>query len=209
MRKETINIYTFDELTPEAQRRAWENGPDLSGDDGGELRATLEAFERVFDIKVYRWNVNDYTYNFDFVTAGAASDAPEGDALRLARYVWNNYADYITKGKFYCTRGRWEGGQYHYKTRYSKVFRERDNCPLTGVCWDYDILDPINKCLEYKEFFDTFDDLITACLDSFFRAWRADIEYRASLEYFQEAAAANEWEFYANGDFYRGEARTA
>lgn len=208
MRQKTINIYTFDELTENAQRRAWENGPDLSGDFSPEFKDILEAFENIFDIKVYNWSVSDYTYKFNFITAGAASDAPEGDALRLARYVWNNYAGYITKGKYF-SRGRWENGRYTYKSRRSKIMLERDNCPLTGICFDYDILEPINKCLEYKEFFETFDDLITACLDNFFRAWQTDIEYRSSLEYFADAAAANEWEFYENGDFYRAEVKSA
>ena len=207
MRQHITTVYTFDELPEAAQRRAWESNTfDLSDAHNYELHATLAAFEDIFDIKVYRWRVDDWSYSFDFVTAGRATECPEGDALRLARYIWNNYADAITKGKFYCTRGTWSSGQYHYKTRYSRVFLERDNCPLTGVCYDYDILKHVNNCLEYKEFFETFDDLITACLDSFFRAWRNEIEYCNSFEYFAETAAANDWEFTASGDFWRGAA---
>lgn len=203
MRLETIKIYKFDELSENAQRRAWENGPDLSGDNGDEFRATLEQFEKIFDIKVYRYSVDNWRYNFDFITAGAACDAPEGDALRLARYIWNNYAEYITRGKYYSTRGKYINGKYTYKFRHSKIIMQRDNCPLTGTYCDYDILKHINNCLEYKEFFETFDDLITACLNEFFQAWQDDIEYRTTKEYFAEIADCNEWEFTADGALYR------
>lgn len=201
MRQETINLYQFDELSERAQRRAWENGPDLSGDSGYEFRATLEAFEKAFDIKVYHYNVDDYTYSFDFVTAGRATEAPEGDALRLARYMWNNYASEIMRGKYYST-GKWVDGKYQFKSRHSKINMEMDNCPFTGVFCDMDILGPIIACLHYREFFESFDDLITACLNDFFKAWQAEIEYRGSLENFAETAAANEWEFTETGEMW-------
>lgn len=198
----TTTVYTFDELTEAAQRRAWESNVfNLSNDHGDEYRATLAAFESIFDIKVYRWSVNDWNYSFDFVTAGRATEAPEGDALRLARYIWNNYADAIRKGKYYGKLIR-NGNECRHVKRYSRATFEMDNCPLTGVCYDYNILAPVLACLQYKEFFETFDDLITDCLDSFFRAWRDEIDYCNSFEYFAETAAANEWEFTENGDFW-------
>ncbi len=202
MRQHITTVYTFDELTEAAQRRAWKSNTfDLSSDHGDELRATLAAFENIFDIKVYRWNVDDWSYNYNFVTAGRATECPEGDALRVARYIWNNYADGISKGKYY---GKliWSGNKCRHVKRYSRATFEMDNCPLTGVCYDYNILAPVIDCLRYKQFFETFDDLITACLDSFFRAWRDEIDYCNSFEYFAETAEINEWEFTANGDFW-------
>lgn len=202
MRHETITIYKFSELSEKAQHRAWENGPDFSGDCSGDFRATLAAFEKIFDISVYRWNVNDYNYNFAYVTAGAATGAPENNPLRLARYIWNNYAEYITKGKYYSTRGRWINGKYHYKYRYSKATFDMDNCPLTGFCYDLDILQPVLDCLHYKRFFDSYDELIDACLNGFFQAWQADIEYHASPEYFAEMCEINDYEFTETGEMW-------
>jgi len=96
MKTYTTTVYTFDELPEAAQRRAWENNNfNLAANHGDELRATLAAFENIFDIKVYRWSVDDWSYNYNFVTAGRATECPEGDALRVARYIWNNYADAI------------------------------------------------------------------------------------------------------------------
>ena len=54
MRQETINIYKFSELSEKAQRRAWETGPDFSGDFSEDFRATLAAFEKIFDIYMGR-----------------------------------------------------------------------------------------------------------------------------------------------------------
>jgi hypothetical protein len=202
MRQEMINIYKFSELSEKAQRRAWETGPDFSGDSDSDYRATLAAFEKIFDISVYRWDVNYYNYDFAYVTAGAATDAPDGDPLRLARYIWNNYAEYITKGKYYSTPGRWINGKYEYKFRYSRATFEMDNCPLTGFCADMDILQPVIDCLHYKRFFDSFRNLIDACLTAFFRSWQANAEYHASFEYFAEMCEINEYEFTETGEMW-------
>ena len=43
------------------------------------------------------------------------------------------------------------------------------------------------------------DDLITTALDEFFRTWRDCLEYAESIEYYAEEAAANEWEYTADG----------
>lgn len=201
MRELTVKIYEFSELSEKARRKAWENGPDLSGDYSDEYNATLAKFEDIFNIKVYQWDVGGcYRYYYKYVTAGRADDCPEGDALRIARYIWNNYAEYILKGRYYSTQGRYIDGKYNYKCRYSKVTKTMDNCPLTGVIMDYDILQPVIDCLHYKRFFNNYRELIDACLDSFFRAWESEIEYLSSMEHFAEIAECNGWEFYETGE---------
>lgn len=44
MRIETIKIYKFSELSENAQRRAWECGPDFSGDFSSDFERTLKKF---------------------------------------------------------------------------------------------------------------------------------------------------------------------
>lgn len=202
----TINLYKFDELTEQAQRNVFANSSiDFSDDYLGEYLATLHAFEKVFDIRVRDYDA-ERGY-FRYTMHGRAADAPEGDALRFARYMWNNYASYITKGKYYSTRIKWENGKPEYKQRRSRILVEMENCPLTGVCFDCDILDPVVKCLHYKEMFSSYDELIDACLHSFFRAWGNEIEYCNSFEYFQEWALENDDEWYTeNGERVKGAA---
>lgn len=207
MKTITTNIYAFNELSEKAQLKAWEkSNMDFSDDHGDEFRETLSEFERIFDIKVYHYEIgNDlYTPHFNYVTAGAGADAPSGDPLRFARFLWNNYAEYILKGKFYSTRGEWINGKYQYKKRHSNIIKSFFDCPLTGCIFDYDILQPIIDCLHYKRFFNSYDELIYACLESFFRAWDHEIEYNCSFEYFADVADANEWYFTENGEFYKG-----
>lgn len=202
MREITVKLYKFSELSEKAQRRAWETGPVFSGDYSEEFRSVLKKFEDIFDISVYRWNVNDYTFDFAYVTTGAASEAPEGNPLRLARFIWNNYAEYIQKGKYYSTPGKYIDGKYHYKYRYSKCTFAMDNCPLTGYYADQDILQPVIDCLHYKRFFNSHNDLIDECLNNFFRTWQADIEYQGSFENFAEMCEANDYEFTETGEMW-------
>ena len=204
MRQETITIYKFNELSETAQRRAWENGPDFSDHHSDVYRATLAAFEKIFDIKVYSYSIGNCVYNPDFhyVLAGAAAEAPENRPIRLATYIWNNYAAQISKGRYYSTRGRWIDGKYHYKSRYSRITLEMDNCPLTGAIMDYDILQPILDCLHYKRFYNSIGDLFNDCLTAFFRAWDTEIEYCQSFEYFAEMCEINDYEFLESGEMY-------
>jgi len=207
MKTTTTNLYLFHELSEKAQRKAWEKSSfDFSDDHGHEYRATLEAFEKLFDINILRYDVGSMVFNpsFDFDTIGNATDMPKGDPLRLARFIWNNYADYILKGKYYSTSGKWIDGKYTYKSRHSKVLSSFYDCPLTSVCYDYDILQPIIDCLHYKRFFNSYEDLIHECLVNFFRAWDSEIEHCHTWEYFADVADANEWYFTEEGEFYKG-----
>lgn len=203
MRQITTTLYKFNELSPDAQRRAWENDPWGGDFDGSDYIATLKAFENIFDIGVWDYRVGDCIYSpyFKYIKSGAMSEAPEGDALRLARYIWNNYAEYIQKGKYY-SKGGYIDGKYTYKCRYSNCTFGMDNCPLTGFCADYDILQPIIDCLEYKRFYTDVDDLLNDCLTGFFNAWDAEIEYHNSFEYFAEMAEINDLEFYETGEIF-------
>ena len=199
-----VKLYRFDELSPEAQRRAfsaWDSSLTLES-RSSDYRATLKAFEDIFDIKVYRYNVNDWSYDYGYVTTGRAMEAPEGDGFRFARYIWNNYYSAVAKGKYYSTGGRYEGGHYTYKFRRSKIQMRLDNCPLTGFFADQDILSPVIDCLQYKRFFADFRELIDACLAAFFQTWRTDIEATTTPEYFADEAEANEMYFLESGDIY-------
>ena len=204
MKTITTNLYLFHELNEKAQRKAWEKSSfDFSEDHADEYRATLAAFEKIFNVNVFRYDVGGMVFNpsFDFDLTG---DAPDGDPIRLARYLWNNCADYILKGKYYSTRGQYINGKYTYKSRHSKILKSFYDCPLTGVCMDYDILQPVIDCLHYKRFFNSYEELIHECLANFFHAWDAEIEHCHSWEYFADAADANEWYFTEDGEFYKG-----
>lgn len=195
----TINIYQFHELTETAQTRVWNNSNiDFSDCYADEYRETLKAFEKIFDVRVIDYSVDGYSNSFRYAMI---NDAPDVEGVRLAKYVWNNYARYITNGKYYSTPGKMINGRYTYKHRHSKIILEMGNCPLTGTCCDCDILQPIIDCLHYRKMFSSYDELINECLTAFFRAWENEIDYCNSFEYFQEWAADNDETWYTeNGE---------
>lgn len=200
MRTETIKIYRFNELSEKAQRYAWENATDYGDDYCLDFQHILGKFEDAFGIKVYRYSVGDiYKPTFAFTMDSLATEAPKGDPLRLARYIWNNYADLIMRGKRYSSRMKIVNGDFHYVSRKSQAIKSLDDCALTGICWDADLLQPIIDCLHYKRFFNDIDELFTASLTAFFDAWQADIEYCRSFEYYGEKAEFNDFEYMEDG----------
>ena len=71
MKTITTNIYLFNELCEKAQRKAWEKSSlDFSDDRGQEFRDTLSAFENIFDVKVYHYEIGSFLYKptFEFET---------------------------------------------------------------------------------------------------------------------------------------------
>ena len=202
MREINIKLYTFDELSSSAKSRAWEEWASTTEEftDNDEYRATLEAFEKLFDVKVYRWCVDENHYNYRF---SHIREAPEGDWLRFAKWVWNNYGEAIQQGKYYGKLVYREGMHPRHVKRYSKATVEY-TCNLTGFVADMDITDPVWKCIHYKEKYTTYDELIEACLESFFEAWRNAMEYETSIYYFEELCELNEWEFTEYGEMWRG-----
>lgn len=190
----TINVYKFNELSDAAQYNVYANSnADFSDCYADEYRETLKVFEKTFDIRILDYSVDGYSNSFRYAMI---NDAPDLEGVRLAKYVWNNYARYITKGKYYSTHGKMVNGRYTYKHRYSKIILEMENCPLTGVCYDCTILQPVIDCLHYKRLFSSYDELIEECLAAFFNAWEEEISFNNSFEYFKEWAADNDESWY-------------
>lgn len=201
MREINIKLYTFDELSDAAKNRAWLNHVNNLGEFGwtAEYVSTLEAFEKAFDVRVHNWNVDENAFDYSFEHF---REPPEGDWLRFAKWVWNNYAEAIQTGKYYGKLVYQEGQQPRHVKRYSKATIEY-TCCFTGFMADMAITDPVWKCLHYKEKFKTYEDLIDACLTSFFEKWRNDMEYETSIECFEELCFTNEYEFTEDGEIWR------
>lgn len=195
----TKTAYTFDELTEQAKKVAYQEWLqsvcyEFISDDS-ERESTLDEFCRIFDVSLDGWEVDSCRYNFRFSTN--ETNIEEVSGLRLARYIWNNYAHYIKTGKFYS--GKISYNPFHCATRNSKVIMSMNDCPLTGVCYDCDILQPIIDCLTYKKVYNDAKELFNDCLDNFFKSWQEDIKYRESFEFFEEETFMNDWEYNADG----------
>lgn len=215
MKEITITAFSVEELSEKAREKAYykwlENHEYFWGDDN---KASLEAFEREFPIKISTWNYGGRG-------AGVSWSFTEDDAIeelsghRLATYLWNNYQHVLYKRKYRNSFRRKEkinhrmvrqelnkdrntGEEYYWTTVTSNIFVENYNCPLTGYYIDNSLLDPMWKFME-KPDSSTFHDLIEECLGSWVKDCESDYEHSASEESFIEDCAANDWMFDKQG----------
>lgn len=193
MRTVTVNIYKIDELSRKAQRRAYEHWLEKAEypwhDDNVR---TLHAFEKIFPIKIkgfeYRFEYGEGR-NYIHFTFTEDENIENLSGIRLLKYIYNNYFDYISSKKIFYGKS---------KTRKSKIIYSLDYA-LTGYCMDEAILGPIYKFLKKPENI-TFYVLIRRCLNSWLDVCRDDVEDYFSFKNFLDIASINNWEYTENGD---------
>lgn len=203
MKKIVLKLYEFDELSKDSQERIierehWNVMEQCMDAYGIDYKKSMKAFEDMTDTRVYNWEVGyeryDFSYEFKYKdpiyehpTDYHRDIFPENLCGKLLfRYINNNIMPYIIKGKYFSTSGKYIDGKYKYRHKYSRVmFDYGDNCPLTGMCYDYYLLKPIidyyNAWCTYPDDF-SFEDLIGRCYDSFFKSWYEEYEYWADNE---------------------------
>lgn len=130
----------------------------------------------------------------------------------LFRYINNNIMPYITQGRYYSSSGKYINEKYTYKYRRSRIIKSvGDDCPLTGMCYDFYLLEPIIKYYKtWCSYPDNFSltDLIEQCYGSFFKCWHEEYEYWANDENaIREELHNNQYEgrlYYMDGRVYSG-----
>ena len=152
-----LKEYTYDELSDTAKEKVYECF--LKEYDRGcptleywaeDVYETIEEFGRIFEVEYKDWEVD---YN-GYIRAGVlrypshsiwySYDNDELKGARLMAYLWNNFGEYIEKGKYYS-----KFFVNKYLHRHSNVIMSRD-CALTGMYYDNIILAPIYNFLDGK-----------------------------------------------------------
>lgn len=220
MKEAKIKLYRFDELEEKIQdiiiaERQCHN--DFAEVYYSDWEGTLEEFEKLMGIKVKNWEVSgcgyDYRVQFHrytYIPDGYMHEI-DGDDIKgkyLWRYLMENVWDDINPRKVYHTK-EWDREKSDYaKKRTSRILHQRwQDCPLTGMCYGYDILEPIAEYMSkpYEEDY-TLDDLIHDCLDRFFSAWQKEIEWCNSYEGVKEwLTEYDDNEYYENGEVFDGD----
>lgn len=214
MRTATTTIYKINELSNAARDRAYNAWLEHTAEHFwlADAKATIKAFEERFGIEIRDWEYSTYDYSFDLDLSGLES-VLHLSGNRARSWLWNNHGDILLTGRY---RTKFHGT----KRAYSKFWFDRvydGTCPLTGVCFDCDALDPLayfafgvkwdaeqkkrvpgNRDLAIDNA-TTIESLIRASVDSLFKALRDDCAYEQSMEYFTEMCDTNEWEFTADG----------
>ena len=195
----TKTVYELSELEGSAKEEALHN-MILNFDYpwGSENEDTLREFEKIFPVKVKRFQYGGYGgkyIDFDFENYDEIADL---SGIRLMKYIYNNYFYDIYKGKYY-NKCYAENGRFIHKYRYSKIKFE-ECCNLTGYCIDIDILKPIWDFLKNPNDFTTFEDLMQECLESWLSACEKDHDGFYGEESLIEHAEINNIEFDENGN---------
>ncbi len=195
MKEVKIKLYKFEELSDKVRReivekKIWDVAYDIMNVYGDDYQGTLEKFEEYMGIKVqYSISYSEKFYRFKFNDSDPILGDWHGKELHpdevcgkyLRRFLNNNFMFYVIPRKKYINykagydreRNRWN------KQRISRILYDRwGNCPLTGMCYDYEIMKPIVDCLSkpIKENY-SLTDLINDVLDNFFGAWQREYEY--------------------------------
>ena len=185
MRTIEISIYKFSELSDESKRKALDKFEPFVGFIYDDAHETVKAFCEVFGVKEGRHNWLDF--NTDYID----DNILELTGQRLRTYLINNFYSEIYKPKTY-----YKGVN---KKRKSKIFVNND-CVLTGVCYDHDMLEGIYNFIQKPCEHTDFKDLIGNAFHDLRKSVEDEASYRYSDEAKIEDIEANDYEFYEDGN---------
>lgn len=198
MRTIQTNIYSFYELSKEAQERAfneWLSYAEYPYFD--DFNETIKEFENLFNGKI-QVSYLDYNVRNIFYNSYLDEDIECLKGIRLAKYLWNNFGDILYKGEYYASN---YNSKRELKTRRSKVMFKYE-CPLTGCYTDHCLLDPMVEFMQKPNEDITLMELIERCFNSFIREMKDSVESWYCMDAFNDECEVNDWEFYENGDRY-------
>lgn len=202
-----LNLYSFNELSEEAKEKAIENWLSGAGNEDFYYDERIKSYNKAMEI-----------YN------QLESIENEISGARLVAYIENNFSHlwrntnriskHLIKYPELVTKKRIKNGcyfensdyQYKYnclKFRVSRIFETNniDNCPLTGVCYDVDFMEPIINFMKNPSSKTTNIDLWED-MPSYESIYNRDMEDINSDEYVSEHLEANNYEFTEDGKIY-------
>lgn len=203
MQTHTITTYSFQELSPEAQAKAIETrsqDPYNGEHEGPEAWETAHAFNRLNPPR----SIGSLCLRE--CTSGSGSpqwetegiDAPEGHRawVWLLHWVNDHFSAVSLDGL---------GKTKVIGLNWITAVEVLQSCPLTGVFYDCEVLDPIRKALEGNpRECEDLDTIFSQCANQLAQALETNVEYHSSEEcirnYFEDYDG--ETEFLENGRIY-------
>jgi len=191
MRTVETKLYTLSELSERSKEAAYDSWLEYSESPScDEAFDTMKAFCELFNMKALSLDIEHGYYKVTW-----NSDLEDIKGKHTYRYMRKIWDDLLKPVKYYATSVKKK-----LLVIVSKINMQVD-CSLTGVCYDYDILEGIERFLK-KPYTDdvSVNDVIRDCLESFVRVMSDIHETERSFEYFQDEADNNNYEFYENGE---------
>jgi len=180
MRTITVNLYQFNELSEEAQKVALDEFRDREFPWFEEIKETMNGFAILFSV-----HVTSYSLGYD-----------QGAHISFG---YNQYDLESIKGM-----DLWHWINNSIDEKYWNQEAKKGSCPLTGVCYDGSILDPVCDFMKAKDINSTttFDDLVKDCFDNLVKAVSDECLHQYGDEATKEFIEANEYEFTTDGKHY-------
>lgn len=193
-------VYKFSELSDDARQRVigdWRQHDEFF--DGDEIVDTLRAFERNLPVSLGNWSLGRRGAGIPYTVPSFSEDYGTGEdctvrGVRLWKYLINNQ-HHMVKNPYV------RPGELYSKENPGFLDIRTNDCPLTGVCWDHDALDPLIAFLRDPSTFDgNWHELVGECLAGIESAYDRALEDWHSEERIIEDIENGDYEFYENGD---------
>lgn len=231
MKTVKVKVYSFDELSDEAKEKALEKWNENSDHFwGGDVRDTIKAFEEESNVKIVDWSYSPWDCSYSLDTSRISDDVLALKGNRARAWFWNNHGRMLLQPEYHYWTHDKNGKLFKAVTvdsrKYtSKVFFTRvydGTCPLTGVCFDCDALDPMayfcfgtmwdsklkrrvqSPYRKLAQDNDTVESILDDCVASLFQGAKEDWKYQQSMESFRDTCEANDYLFTEDGKRWSG-----
>lgn len=219
MRTIETTVYKLTELTETAQANAHSNYlcEGLEFWHLSDAVDSLKAFADIFPVRIKNYSLGPDRGYIALEFTGD-DDIENLTGQRLAVYLWNNYRSVLLEGKYRRTFYRDNGDLRHrkltvrkiestnpeYDGKYAYTYKDLSgsvpDCPLTGMCYDYELLNPIQAFIQAPNEYVSFANLMQECVDNLELSVRRECEDRQTFESFKEDSEVNEWEYTETGE---------
>lgn len=208
MKEIKVKLYSFDELSADAQEKAIENARE--GNCAWYWDSVSEEISALSDIAYAigaekRVNYEFSTCSHSYVEFSFGDIADDLKDIRALKYIYNNFVFPFVKGKYYSTNGAYINGKYHYKYKYSKAIKEFSSA--SGLYIDFVVhdvyLEYIDKAKKHISF--SVYDFIEDVEDRLCKTILDSAEYNDSDEVWNERLLDDDREIYnSDGTIYKG-----
>ena len=182
-----INVYSFDELSSEAQQNVI-NQERQNFDCTyiyDEARKTIDTFCNLFNIDLCTGSFSEFKR---ILLDNCEAEDLKG--LRLYKYVQNNFTPYLYKGKYFSLWSKVDQNPHYtkngsapwgkLKSRHSKIMLEN-----SGICYNDSLSKPVYDFIkDFKRYSKHYS--LYSLLSDCFRNLRIDIENEESYLYSDE-----------------------
>ncbi len=190
-------VYKFNELSDSVKQRViseWRQHDEFF--DGGEIVDTMKAFVDQFPVELGDWELGGYRgKGICYTVPSFSEDYGTGEdctikGLRLWKYLINNRISVVRVA--------------YGSKKFADLRNVGDECPLTGMCWDCDVLEPVVGFLKNPASFDgNWHDLVGECFSHLESAYERALEDWCSEErIIEDIEEAGDYEFYDDGSIY-------